>query len=279
MPEQELENRQGIISQIIPFSCVDGPGNRFVVFLQGCNFACKNCHNPHTMNLCNSCGDCVPGCSSGALSLQGGRVQWAPDICESCDQCIDLCPSNSSPMVKTMTVADVLDQLLPAAPFLTGVTVSGGEATVQLKFVQALFRAIKAHRDLAHLDCLIDSNGYLPVPAWKKIISNIDGAMIDLKAMDDDLHRWLTGKSNQRVLETIRYLDSVNKLVEVRFLAIPDITTDQVQKLKAFLDTLKSSPVIKVNAFSHHAVKGEAKQWRNLSQEERDSIGKYLGNP
>ncbi|MCL6269503.1 hypothetical protein M3P05_06055 [Sansalvadorimonas sp. 2012CJ34-2] len=96
-------------------------------------------------------------------------------------------------------------------------------------------------KELQHLSCLIDSNGYLPVSVWEKILPDMDGAMIDLKAMDDDLHQWLVGKPNQRVLDTLRYLDSQNKLVEVRFLAIPDITVNQVEKIRAFLSSLKSA--------------------------------------
>lgn len=55
------------VNRIIPFSAVDGPGNRTAVFLQGCNFNCKYCHNPETRKLCIHCGDCVEGCPGGAL--------------------------------------------------------------------------------------------------------------------------------------------------------------------------------------------------------------------
>ncbi|PWX63734.1 glycine radical enzyme activase, partial [Clostridium perfringens] len=51
-----------LINKIIPFSCVDGPGNRMVIFFQGCNFKCLYCHNPETINKCISCGKCVENC-------------------------------------------------------------------------------------------------------------------------------------------------------------------------------------------------------------------------
>ena len=54
------------VNKIIPFSAVDGPGNRTAVFLQGCNFDCRYCHNPETRNLCRNCGSCVEKCPKGA---------------------------------------------------------------------------------------------------------------------------------------------------------------------------------------------------------------------
>ena len=58
------------VNKIISFSAVDGPGNRTSVFLQGCNFNCRYCHNPETRALCIACGDCVPLCPAGALTLE-----------------------------------------------------------------------------------------------------------------------------------------------------------------------------------------------------------------
>ena len=275
---QEQGNVTGIISRIIPFSCVDGPGNRFVVFLQGCNFNCVFCHNPQTIGRCNHCGDCVPGCPSGALSLNNGKVVWDESHCDSCDQCLDICPQSSSPMTRQMTVDQVIAEILPAAPFLTGITVTGGESTMQLKFVIALFSAIKQHSALKHFDCLIDSNGYLSPVNWQKVLPFTDGAMIDLKAFDNTLHKTLTGKGNQRVLETIQFLHQQNKLTEVRLLAIPGKTdtNQEIHAIGRFLKSLGEPVPVRINAFSNKAVSGEARDWDCFPEENIPHFQKRL---
>ncbi|MDT9151219.1 YjjW family glycine radical enzyme activase, partial [Escherichia coli] len=77
---------------------------------------------------------------------------WQAARCTDCDACLDACPRSASPKTATMTVAEVLALLRRYGPLLTGITVSGGEATTQLPFVIALFTAIKGAADLAHLD-------------------------------------------------------------------------------------------------------------------------------
>ena len=62
------------VNKIIPFSAVDGPGNRTAVFVQGCNFNCRYCHNPETRSLCRSCGECVEKCPKQALYIENGKV-------------------------------------------------------------------------------------------------------------------------------------------------------------------------------------------------------------
>ena len=69
------------VNKIIPFSCVDGPGNRTAVFLQGCNQNCLYCHNPETINLCRNCGACVKTCPAGALSMADGLVSYNYKVC------------------------------------------------------------------------------------------------------------------------------------------------------------------------------------------------------
>lgn len=254
------------VSRWLPFSCVDGPGNRLVLFLQGCNFRCPGCHNPHTMGLCDHCGDCVPGCPGGALAMQEGRVSWQAELCTHCDRCLDVCPRHASPKTRQMSVAEVLALLRRYGPLLTGVTVSGGEATTQLPFVIALFTAIKAAPDLARLTCLLDSNGSLGETGWQRLLPVLDGAMIDLKGWGDSVHHKLTGYGRERVLASLRWLAAHDRLAEVRLLLVPgrsdflDATGALEEALTTFLLSLGPVP-IRLNGFRHHGVRGEALSW------------------
>ena len=258
--------RTATVSRWLPFSCVDGPGNRLVLFLQGCNFRCPGCHNPHTMGLCDHCGDCVPGCPGRALAMQEGRVSWQAELCTHCDRCLDVCPRHASPKTRQMSVAEVLALLRRYGPLLTGVTVSGGEATTQLPFVIALFTAIKAAPDLARLTCLLDSNGSLGETGWQRLLPVLDGAMIDLKGWHEPVHLALTGWGRERVLASLQLLAQAGKLAEVRLLLVPgrsdflDATGALEEALTTFLLSLGPVP-IRLNGFRHHGVRGEALSW------------------
>jgi pyruvate-formate lyase-activating enzyme len=209
----------GRVADVIRCSWVDGPGARFVVFLQGCNFDCLACHNPQT----------IPASSTSA---------------------------------RTMTVDDVLALLRPVAAFVSGVTVSGGEPTVQAGFVRELFAAIKAseERDVARLTTFVDSNGHAPLATWHALAPVMDAAMVDLKALDPAAHRALTGRSNERVLASIRELASMGKLHEVRLLLVPGVNDDEqtLRATRAWLaDAAPGVPVV-TNRYSDHGVRPPA---------------------
>ncbi|MCG6272138.1 hypothetical protein K6U70_08105, partial [Vibrio vulnificus] len=122
-------NKKGKVSRVLPFSCVDGPGNRLVIFLQGCNFNCLNCHNPHTINHCNHCGDCVTTCPSGALIKKNNNVVWLEEVCTHCDRCLETCSYHSNPKIKEWTVLGMIDLIRKHHLFVDGgMPVSGGEA-------------------------------------------------------------------------------------------------------------------------------------------------------
>ncbi|AUU24304.1 YjjW family glycine radical enzyme activase [Aeromonas caviae] len=254
------------MSRVLPFSCVDGPGNRLVLFLQGCNFSCPGCHNPHTIGLCDDCGDCLAVCPSGALAMSEGKVHWQEALCTDCDACLEACPRHASPKTRQMSVAEVLALLRRYGPLLTGITVSGGEATTQLPFVIALFTAIKAAPDLARLTCLLDSNGSLGKTGWQRLLPVLDGAMIDLKGWHEPVHLALTGRGRERVLVSLQLLAQAGKLAEVRLLMVPgrsdflDATGALEEALTTFLLSLGPVP-IRLNGFRHHGVRGEALSW------------------
>lgn len=265
-----MGEKSALVSRILNFSCVDGPGNRLVIFLQGCNFDCLNCHNPHTINNCNHCGDCVDSCPTQALAMVKNKVVWDEVLCTHCDKCIDICGHKSSPKIKRYNVTQILELIRSQHFFISGITVSGGEATLQLPFIIALFRAIKADRELGHLTCFIDSNGYLPVHAWEKVTPVLDGVMLDLKSWQSETHRWLTRRDNHRVVDSIRYLANAKKLHELRLLHIPgksdlDSEIDEVVNL---IRSLPADVVVRLNAFQHHGVRGQALEWEKCSEDE-----------
>lgn len=211
---------KAIVNRIIPFSSVDGPGNRTAIFLQGCNINCKYCHNPETRRICIHCGACVRQCPAGALSLgEDGKVSWTPDLCVQCDTCIHVCPHDSSPRVREMTPEEVYAQVKKQIPFIRGISVSGGECMLWPDFLKSLFTLAKKDG----LSCLIDSNGTIPFWEQPELLEIADGVMLDIKAFDNDAHRRITDEGNQTVLENARYLAGLGKLEEVRAVIVPEL--------------------------------------------------------
>ncbi|MBV8045442.1 YjjW family glycine radical enzyme activase [Pluralibacter sp.] len=272
-----MNSRCALVSKIIPFSCVDGPGSRLALFLQGCNLRCKNCHNPWTMGRCNDCGECVLHCPHGALRFQAGRVYWQEADCQQCDTCLHMCPQQATPMAKQLSVDDVLQHILKAAPFIEGITVSGGEATTQLPFICALFERIKMTPALSHLTCLVDSNGGLGTHGWEKLLPLCDGVMVDLKAWDNHVHTAITGRGNGRIQDSIRWLAARGKLTELRLLVIPEHSDylQAITPLSAFIRSL-GEVLVRLNAFHAHGVYGEAQRWRSARPEDVEPLAQAL---
>lgn len=218
----------GLLADVVPFSWVDGPGNRYVLFLQGCNFNCTACHNPHT------------------IPMATGRA-------------------------RVVSVSGVMDDIRPVHRFLSGVTVSGGEATLQPHFVRDLFSALKADGELGHLTTFLDTNGSAPREVWDRLLPVTDGVMVDLKALDPDVHLALTGASNAPVLASIRRLAAQHKLYEVRLLLVPGIndSTEQLMATAEWLLSVDPAMRIKVIAFRRHGARASAQAWPEATDEQR----------
>jgi len=211
----------GYLNKIIPFSSVDGPGNRTAIFLQGCNFDCVYCHNPETINHCINCSFCVSSCPNQALSInrEERRILFNPLLCVECDACIKKCHRNSTPKYKVMSADDIIQEIKNYRPFIQGITVSGGECTLQPTFLIELF--IKA-KELG-LTCFIDTNGSTDLSEQSELMNLVDGVMLDVKVWDKTAHQKYIKATNEMVIKNLNYLVDCGKLYEVRTVVVPEL--------------------------------------------------------
>ncbi len=223
-----MSHHQSLVSDFLPFTWVDGPGNRLVIFFQGCNFDCLACHNPQTIPL-------------------------------------------QSVAAHTWTVEDVLQRVRTSMPFIRGITVSGGEATLQWPFLVELFTRIKQDEEFAHLTTFIDSNGHVEPAVWEALLPVTDGVMLDLKAVDGTLHTELTGHSNALVLDSIRYLAAAGKLYETRLMLAPDRNDSDEQLRTTAQWLLGVDPLmrVKINHFHAHGTRSPASNWAEADEARR----------
>lgn len=271
-----MNTTRGRLNKVLRFSTVDGPGNRFVVFVQGCNFNCVNCHNPYTISDCNHCGLCVEPCPEMALTLESGpRVVVDRAMCTGCDVCIEVCPFDATPLAYEASVDEVVEQIRETAKFISGITVSGGEATEQIDFLVDLFTAVKADPALAKLTTFVDTNGSAPREVWDRLAPVMDGAMVDLKAIDETTHIQLTAASNVEVLASIEYLASIDRLYEVRLLIMPGYNDDPetVERTTAWLRGVDPDMRIVVIGFRSHGLRPGFEYLTEASSEETARIG------
>ncbi len=249
---------QGHLNDIVRFSAVDGPGNRLVVFLQGCNFNCIACHNPYTINECDSCGQCVEPCPEMALWFDGRhQVVVDDELCTKCDICIEVCPIDSTPLSRMIQLDGLLKKIEEVVPFISGITVSGGEPTLQADFVASLFGSLKCSEKLGHLTTFVDSNGSATRGVWDRLLPVMDGAMIDLKALDATTHLEMTGVDNVAVLDSIRYLAEWQRLYEVRLLMVPgrNDSTEAVARTAEWLYNVDPGMRVKLIGFRQNGVR------------------------
>ncbi len=186
----------GRVHSLETFGTVDGPGIRFVLFMQGCLMQCQYCHNPDTWNL------------------DGGKVMQLEEVLAEIEPYLNYYRSSGG-----------------------GLTVSGGEPTLQAPFVKALFRAVK---ERWNLHTTLDSNGYNDGEKIHELLEVTDLVMLDLKHINDDKHRKLTGVSNERTLKLARWLSDHGRKMWIRHVFVHGIhdSEEDLLALGEFIGTL-----------------------------------------
>ncbi len=181
------------------FGLVDGPGVRSILFVSGCPFRCLYCHNPEMQSA--TCGQIVTPLEAYKALIRYKRY-WGKN---------------------------------------GGVTVSGGEPLTNIPFLVELGKLLKQDGIGFVIDtsCATFSLDPSYLTKFDELLSYCDLFLLDLKGLDDDLHKKITGKSNKNVLEAFHYLAKKHFPIWVRYVLVPGYTDDE-SLLKRSGEFLKS---------------------------------------
>lgn len=267
----------GMIFNIQRFSIHDGPGIRSTVFFKGCPLRCFWCHNPEGLHIlpqlqfwqhrCTSCRACASVCQAQAHRWIQERHSIIRENCTSCFHCVAECYNGAlEASGKKMSVAEVMQQVLADQPFYTasggGVTLSGGEPLMQPLFCLELLKACKQ----AGLHTCVQTCAETGWDNLLAILPYVDLFMVDLKVLDEALHKKATGKSNIRILDNIRRLALTETLLHFRIPVIPGFN-DSVEIISAmarYLATLRE-PRVTIELLPFH-------QMANAKYESLDAV-------
>ena len=215
--------KSAFINRILTFSNVDGPGNRTVIFFQGCNFRCAYCHNPETIGICTQCGKCIENCPAKALTITKHNMSWNEELCQNCDNCIAACPINCDPRAIKLTIEQIIKEIKETAFFISGVTFSGGECTLQIDFLYGL---VKSVNQLGLTTC-VDTNGSMPLWNYPDLVKETDMFILDVKSFSPWKHNILTEADNEIILKNLHFLGKASKLYEIRTVIAPDVLDNE----------------------------------------------------
>lgn len=212
------EKLKGVVFDIQRYSIHDGPGIRTLVFMKGCPLRCKWCSNPEGLTsrksimfiakFCYGCGVCVSACPNNAITKsENGEMIWDKQLCTDCLFCADACKITHARKVcgTEYTVPELLGIIEKDSIYFRrskgGVTVGGGEPMMQAEFVSEL---LKESRSQLFINTAIETSSYAPWDKAKMLYENSNVIQTDIKHMDDEEHKKLTGVSNKLILSNIK---------------------------------------------------------------------------
>ena len=234
------------IFNIQHFSVHDGPGVRTVVFFKGCNLHCRWCHNPESIrgekeillypDRCIGCGACVQQCPAGAHSFPEGKHRVDRKRCIRCFRCCEECYADALVCVGEETDTEtVMDEIRRNKGYFAhsggGVTFSGGECMLQTKPLTQLLECCR--REGIHT--AVDTAGNVPYKDFERILPYTDLFLYDMKAFHEQVHRELTGVSNERIKDNLLRLSRTGTDIRIRIPVIEELNAAELPFMKDFL--------------------------------------------
>ncbi len=226
---------EGLIFSIQRYSLHDGPGIRTIVFFKGCNLRCLWCHNPESQSAvpelmiypdkCRSCGACTAFCSKAFT-----------DACSKCGSCASVCRYGARDKCgRKENADDVFDVILKDRDYYEvsggGVTLSGGEPLLQPEFSVSLLEKCRENG----IHTAVETAGNVPSETLERIMPLTDLFLYDIKCIDTELHKSLTGVSNDLILSNSRLLKNGGAEVIFRMPVVPGFNDSEIGAVSEFV--------------------------------------------
>ena len=246
-----LRQSTGRIFDVQRFSLHDGHGIRTTVFFQGCPLRCRWCHNPEGLEArpmlsylaqhCSACGACASVCRQGVHAIQSGVHRMDRSRCTACGACTGACTTGALEMVgRTACAGEIIDEVRKDEAFYRnsggGMTVSGGEPTQQIDFLEALLKLARHHA----IHTAVETCGHAPRECYQRLLPLVDHFLFDLKETDAQRHIALTGVSNALILSNLHYLHDAGSSIHLRLPLVPGVNDgeDHFHAIAALLQQL-----------------------------------------
>lgn len=286
-----MDEKKAIVFDIGRYRHTDGPGIRTILFFKGCPLRCKWCSNPFglspklqlTVNpeRCLGCGRCVLLCKQKVNTLVQERIQVDFSKCTHCFACIPSCQGQNRAIAgRAYTARELFEEAKKDAAFYRkqggGVTVSGGEALMQPDVAIELLRLCRAN----YLNTCLETSAYTSWEILQEAAQYCHTIFVDLKHMDSQTHRELTGVDNERILDNIARLcqraPEIGCRVILRIPIIPGYNEEEENLIRVaqFIRGLDGKP--EVNLLPYHNL-GEQK-YPMIGREYQPDIPSMLQN-
>ena len=272
-----------LVSNIQKYTIHDGPGIRTEIFLSGCPLHCLWCSNPETLDVrprigvypskcltLSKCGACVKVCpeNGSPLLFENGDLKAVhmTEVCRSCFKCVDACPSRAlKQWGELMSIPELMKIIVEDRSFYQktggGVTLSGGEVMLQWELAAMLLEECQK----AKINTCVESALHCPPEHMEAVYQYTDLVIADIKHMDPEKHREITGADNKLILQNIKRTVELGKKLVIRTPVVMGYNADE--------ENIRATGAFIRDELGGRIVQYQLLPYRKMGTEKYDSLG------